>query len=147
MNLEKILEEWKKDCVIEESSLETASLNTPMLHAKYLQLLSHAKLRLKDSEFTQKKLMKQKWLWYNGKMSQVEVERLGWDPDPFDGLKIMKGDMEHYIEADPELVESEAKVQYNKTIIETLKEIVDTIRWRHQTIKNIIENRKFEAGF
>ena len=91
--------------------------------------------------------MKLKWLWYNGKMSQEEVEKLGWNPDPFDGLKILKGDMEHYVEADPELQSSEAKIQYLKSVIDTLKEILDNLKWRHSTIKNMIEWKKFEAGF
>ena len=73
-----------------------------------------AKLELKQAEFKQKELMKNKWLWYNGKLSHEEVLELSWDPDPFNGLKILKGEMEHYIEADPELVESEAKIQYLK---------------------------------
>jgi hypothetical protein len=145
--LDKLLEEWQKDCRIDPMAIDESSRATPELHAKYLGMLSTTKLKLKNAEFKQKELMKQKWLWYNGKMSQEEVEELGWDPDPFNGLKILKGEMEHYVEADPELVASEAKIEIYKTQIDTLKEIVDTLKWRHQTIKNIIEYKKFEAGF
>lgn len=147
MNLEDILKEWQKDCRIDPINIDEASRLTPELHAKYLSMLSQSKLKLKQAEFKQKDLMKLKWLWYNGKMSQEELEELGWDPDPFDGLKILKGDMEHYIEADPELVQSEAKIQLIKTTIDTLKEIVENIKWRHQTISNIIRWKQFEAGF
>lgn len=147
MNLNEILDEWKIDSKIDPISIDETSRKTPELHAKYLTLLSQTKLKLKQTEFKQKELMKQKWLWYNGKLSQDEIISLGWDPDPFNGLKILKGEMEHYIEADPELQESEARIEYLKTTIDTLKEIVDNIKWRHQTIKNIIENKKFEAGF
>jgi|TARA_R110000803_G_scaffold46198_16_gene97135 hypothetical protein len=147
MNLEQVLEEWKKDCRIDPMAIDESARATPELHAKYLGMLSQSKLKLKQLEFKQKALMKLKWLWYNGKMSQEETIELGWDPDPFDGLKILKGDMEHYVEADPELVESEAKLEYAKTLIETLKEIVQNLNWRHQTIKNIIDYKKFEAGF
>jgi len=147
MNLEKILEEWQVDCRIDPTSPDESSRITPELHAKYLSMLSSAKLKLKQAEFKQKDLMKYKWLWYNGKLSQEEIQRFGWDPDPFDGLKILKGEMEHYVEADPELQESEAKIQYLKSVIDTLKEIVENLKWRHQTIRNIIEYKKFEAGF
>ena len=147
MNLEQIISEWQKDCRIDPTSPDESSRETPELHAKYLGLLSNAKLKLKQAEFKQKELMKLKWLWYNGKMSQEEMESLGWNPDPFDGLKILKGDMEHYVEADPELVESEAKIEYLKTIIDTLKEIVENLKWRHQTIGNMIRWKQFEAGF
>jgi DNA-directed RNA polymerase specialized sigma54-like protein len=147
MNLEYILAEWKKDSVIEMNELDASSIETPRLHAKYLEIMSTYKLKLKDAEFKQKELMKWKWLWYNGKMSQEEIKRFGWDPDPFDGLKILKGDMAHYVESDPELVESEAKISYLQTCIDTLKEILENLKWRHQTIRNVIEWKKFSAGF
>ena len=80
-------------------------------------------------------------------MSQEEVIRKGWNPDPFDGLKILKGEMDHYYNSDPEIVESEAKIAYLNTTIDTLKEILENVKWRHQTIRNMIEWKKFEAGF
>lgn len=147
MNLDKILEEWREDCRIDNAHPDESSRITPELHAKYLSLLSETKLKLKQAEFKQKELMKWKWLWYNGKLSQEEVTELGWDPDPFNGLKILKGEMEHYIEADPELVASEARLEMLKVVIDTLKEIVTNLNWRHQTIGNMIRWRQFEAGF
>lgn len=145
--LEKILDEWKTDARIDPLNIDESSRLTPELHAKYLSMLSQTKLKLKQTEFKQKELMKHKWLWYNGKLSQEEVEEFGWDPDPFNGLKILKGEMEHYVEADPELVEFEAKIEYLKTVIDTLKEIVENLKWRHQTIGNMIRIKQFEAGF
>lgn len=147
MNLEQLHAEWKSDSQIEFNKLDVSSVETPKLHAKYLELLSTYKLKLKDAEFKQKELMKNKWLWYNGKLDQSEIEKLGWEPDPFDGLRILKGEMQHYVEADPELVASEAKIAYLNTMIETLKEILENIKWRHQTIRNALEWKKFEAGF
>lgn len=145
MNLEAILNEWQEDCRI-DNDLAESSRQTPNLHAKYLQLLSVAKLRLKKEEADQKVLLKQKWLYYNGKMDEEALRAHGWDPDPFDGLKVMKGDMDYYYDSDPEIQQSEQKIQYWKTVIDTLKEIVDTLRWRHQTISNIIKWKQFEAG-
>ena len=145
MKLEDILQQWEEDCQIGHR-LDEASLNTPKLHAKYLNYLTQTKLLLKRAEDKQAVLLKDKFLWYNGKMGQQDIERLGWDPDPFDGLKMMKQDMNYYYESDKDIQESEAKITYYKTLLETLKEIIDTIKWRHQTIRNIIEVRKFEAG-
>jgi hypothetical protein len=145
MQLEDILKEWETDCQIGHR-LDEASQNTPQLHAKYLNYLTQAKLILKRAEALQNVLLKDKFLWYSGKLSEDEINRLGWSHDPFDGLKMMKSDLSYYYESDPELQASEAKVAYYKTMIETLKEIVDGLKWRHQTIKNIIEVRKFEAG-
>jgi hypothetical protein len=79
-------------------------------------------------------------------MDQERVEELGWEPDPFDGLKILKGEMDYYYDSDPEIQESELKIQYYKTVIDTLEEIINTLRWRHQTIGNMIKWKQFEAG-
>lgn len=146
MDMKTILEEWEKDCVIDDMNLDESSRITPTLHAKYLQLLSNHKLMLKRAEFKQKELLKDKWLYYNGKMTQEEVETRGWDPDPFDGLKIMKGEMDYYYDADPDIQRSEEKIQYYKVTIDTLTDIIDNIKWRHQTIGNIIKWRQFQSG-
>lgn len=145
MDLDGILAQWATDCEIGHN-LDDASRETPKLHAKYLGYFTQAKLLLKRAEDKQQILLKQKFLWYNGKLSEEEIKQFGWDPDPFDGLKIMKGDMDYYYDSDPEIQQSEAKVVYYKTMVDTLKEIIDNLKWRHQTIGNVIRWRQFEAG-
>ena len=144
--IEDVLEAWKEDCQIPRTGLDESSRQTPTLHAKYLAALQYTKLRLKDAEMKQKILLKNKWLWYNGKMSQGQIEQLGWDDDPLDGLKIMKGEMDYYYDSDTEIQASELKIQYLKTMIDSLNEIVTNLNWRHQTIGNMIKWRQFEAG-
>ena len=146
LDLESILNEWKEDSVIGSHKLDDVSQQTPALHAKYLAYLSLTKLQLKRAENKQMELLKQKWLYYNGKMDEAELKATGWDLDPFNGLKILNGDMEYYYNADPEVQRSTEKVEYLKTIISTLTEIVDNLKWRHQTIGNMIRWRQFEAG-
>lgn len=146
MTLEQVLEEWAIDSKLPSANLDEASRKTPSLHSKYLSLLSQTKLRLKKAEMDQKKLLKLKWLWYNGKMSEEQIKELGWDYDPLEGLKIMKGEMDYYYDSDTEIQESELKIQYLKTLIDTLNEIVTNLNWRHQTISNMIKWKVFEAG-
>ena len=146
LNIENVLSEWQDDSIINQSQLDKSSVDTAKLHAKYLQWLSLAKLHLKKAQMNQKTLLKEKWLYYNGKMSQEEIESRGWDYDPFDGLKVMKGDMDYYYDSDKDIQQSEEKITYYKTLVETLQEIVETLRWRHQTIGNIIKWKQFEAG-
>ena len=146
LNIENILTEWQNDSVINDNKLDQTSVDTAKLHAKYLQWLSVAKLQYKKSQMNQKLLLKDKWLYYNGKMSQEEIESRGWDYDPFEGLKVMKGDMDYYYNSDKDIQKSEEKITYYKTLVETLQEIVETLRWRHQTIGNIIKWKQFENG-
>jgi len=144
--LEEVLEAWESDSQLPRNNLDEASRATPTLHAKYLAVLSQTKLRMKKAEMDQKKLLKLKWLWYNGKMDEEQVKELGWDFDPLEGLKIMKGEMDYYYDSDTEIQESEMKIQYLKTMIDTLNEIVNNLNWRHQSIGNIIKWKVFEAG-
>ena len=85
-------------------------------------------------------------MYYNGKLSQEDIESKGWNPDPFDGLKVLKGEMDYYYDADPEIKKSDDRIALAKVVLEHLKEIIDTIRWRHQTIGNMIKWRQFQSG-
>ena len=147
IDLDTILSEWKEDSQIPKNQLDEASRKTPELHHKYLSYLSGMKLRLKRAEFEQKNLLKDKWLYYEGKMSQEDIQSRGWKPDPYDGLVITtKGQKENWYDTDKEIQDSELKIQYLNTCIDTLTEIVNNITWRHQTISNMIKWRQFETG-
>ena len=54
--------------------------------------------------------------------------------------------MDYYYYADPEIQKSEDRLALAKVVLEHLKEIIDTIRWRHQTIGNMIKWRQFQSG-
>ena len=147
LNIETIFEMWKKDADIDEMNLDDASKQSARLHAKYLELLMTTKLQLKRREADLQVLLKDKWLWYNGKMSRDQMDERGWDYDPFNGLvKPLKGEMDHYYNTDPDIVKANTQVEYLKTVIDTLDEIMQSVKWRHQTIKNMIDWRKFTSG-
>jgi len=146
MTLDEIHEMWKRDSKLDEMNLDNASRDAAKLHSKYLELHSHAKLHVKKLELDFKVLLRDKWLWYNGKMPKEKIDQLGWKYDALDGLKILKGEMDYYYDADPHIQEAQAKIELYKTQVETFKEILENIKWRHQTIKNMIEWRKFTSG-
>ncbi len=145
-NLEQILEMWKKDSVIDEMNLDESSRQTAKLHCKYLELLSVNRLKLKKANLDFKVLLRDKFMHYNGKLSQEELDNKGWDYDPLNGLTVLKGDMDKWYDADPVIQEQQAKIQYLEELTDTLKEILENIKWRHQTVRNMIEWRKFTSG-
>ena len=147
LTLEQILENWKKDCEIDDMELDKSSRETPKLHAKYVELLSTAKLQKHRKEMEFKKLLKDKFMWYNGKMDKQTMDEKGWEYDPFDGLtKPLKSDMDYFYEADPQIQALQSQIEYWKTMIDTLSEIVSNITWRHQNISNMIKWRQFTSG-
>jgi len=145
-NLQEILEMWKKDSVIDDMNLDEASRESAKLHGKYLELLSVNRIKLKKAELDFKVLLKDKWLHLNGKMSKEDMDSKGWDYNPLGGLTVLKGDMDYYYDSDPVIQEHQAKMHYLQELCDTLKEILDNVKWRHQTIKNMIEWRKFTSG-
>jgi hypothetical protein len=147
MDLNNILIMWKKDAVIDDICLDEETIKSSKLHAKYLELFSMAKLMLKKKEMEHGSTKKDKWLYYTGKMTKDDMDSRGWKYDPFDGMsKPMKSDMDMYYSTDEDLVKIKAQVDYQKTIIETLEEIMSNIRWRHTHIKNILDFKKFTSG-
>lgn len=137
---------WKKDSVIDEMNLGDASRESAKLHSKYLELYSVNKLKLKKQELDFKVLLRDKWSHYNGKLSKEEIDEKGWDYDPMNGLTVLKGDMDKWYDADPLIQQAQLKIQYTQEICDTLKEIMDNIKWRHQSIRNAIDWHKFTSG-
>ena len=146
INLDDLLTMWKKDAIIDDMALDEASRDTVKHHAKYLELLSVTKLQLKRKEMEQQVQLRDKQLYFNGKMDQADITARGWPYDPFNGLKILRNDMEYYFNADPELQKTEEKIVYLKTLVDTLEEIMTNIKWKHSTIKNMIDWRRFTSG-
>ncbi|HIG58328.1 MAG TPA: hypothetical protein EYQ21_02850, partial [Flavobacteriales bacterium] len=56
------------------------------------------------------------------------------------------GDMEKFYQSDSVIQHHQQKISYQTEVVATLKEIMDTLRFRSTTIKNIIEWKKFVSG-
>lgn len=145
--LDKILKEWKEDSRIDDLNLDVSAMRCANMHSKYLELHCVGKLRLKKmlSEFAI--LERDKWLYYMGKMTKDEMDSRGWPYDPFQGMtRPLKSDMEIFLKTDKDISGAMERIEYQKTIIDALDEILQTIKWRHQTLRVILEQKKFVAG-
>ena len=143
MNLEKIEELWAKDAEAFfdhrelPELLANDSMETPRLPAKYLQLHNHFTLMMSDAQTKYSKLYKEKWLYYNGKApSSVYREK------PFD-LKVLKGDLDMFIDSDDDVCRSKQKIDYLETCINSIDRILKEIHNRGFAIKNTIEIVKY----
>ena len=70
MNIEEILEMWKKDSIIDDLKLDDTTIKMARIHSKYLELITIAKIHRKKKDLDYKTLLKNKWLYYNGKLSK-----------------------------------------------------------------------------
>ena len=140
MNLEQIQEMADKDLKINDTELDLESLKTPQLHNKYMKLYNQFKLMLTRAESDYYTVKKEKWEYYTGKAdASVYAEK------PFD-LKVLRTDVDKYIESDEELQKATQKVDYLKTVVDYLEKTIRQISNRTFTIKNAIEWRKFTSG-
>ena len=54
--------------------------------------------------------------------------------------------MDKFYESDVDIQASDKKVSYLKMCVETLKEIMDQLKWRSQHIRNIQQYLNYESG-
>jgi hypothetical protein len=147
MRLDDIMEMWKKDSQIDDLALDDETKKTSKLHAKYLELVNITRLQLAKLDSDLDTLKKDKWLYYTGKMTKQDMDDRGWAYDPFaGGTKPLKSELEYYYESDADMIKIKQKIEYQKSIANTLEEIMNNLRWRHTHIKNIIDWKKFVSG-
>ena len=140
MDLEQLQNEVDKDLKINDTELDLESLKTPQLHNQYMKHLTKFKLMLSRSESEYNILKRNKWEYYTGKSdASVYAEK------PFD-LKILRTDIDKYLEADDELQKAKQKIDYLSTTVDFLDRTVRQISNRTFTIKNAIDWRKFTSG-
>jgi len=140
MTLEELQEQVDKDLKINESELDLESLKTPQLHNKYLKHYNNFKLLMTRAESDYKILKRVKWEYYTGKASPEVYKQ-----KPFN-LKIMKSDLDKYLDSDEDLIKSKQKIEYLETVVNYLDRTLKIISGRDWQIRNSIEWRKFTSG-
>ncbi len=141
MNIDEIQKLWEEDSKIDPDNLHEESIKIPSLHAKYFQIYNNIVLLKKMEENKLKVLKKERWLYYSGK-AEPDVYK----DNPFDH-KVLKPDIDKYLDADEDLMKSTSKIDYYNTILNYLDSILKTILNRTYQIKNAIEYMRFTAGY
>ena len=144
MNIDEIHEMWKEDCQIDDDHLDTESIKTPNLHAKYLRIVMNFKMKLSALQVEYNTLRQKKFRYYRGEMGKDELTELGWQQ--WQGVKPLKNEMEEFLEGDADLNKINMKCEYIKHVIEALDSIMSQLKARDWQIRNSIEWKKFIAG-
>jgi hypothetical protein len=143
MDIETIKKMVAEDMEIDDLNLDLESLKTPQLHSKYLNILHDESLVLHKSTIEQKELRRLKWEYYLGKLDQETLDEKGWQPF---GLKILRTDIDVYLESDKDLLRMEARVYYLKEKVKYIESVLQSIGRRGWDIKSAIEWKKFMSG-
>jgi hypothetical protein len=143
MTLNELIQQAKQDMLFDDTELDKESLRIPQLHNKYLNFYHEERLRFQGYKTQYSKMFKFKWEYYTGKLSEDQLKELGWEP--FD-LKILRQDVDIYLEADKDLVELKNKMTMQEEKVEYLNSVLKGIMNRQFHIRDAIAWRKFMNG-
>jgi hypothetical protein len=140
MDIEQLQEQADKDLKINDSELDLESIKTPQIHNKYMKHLAKFKLMLSRAESELHIVKRNKWEYYTGKADPSIYQA-----KPFN-LKILRQDVDKYIDSDEEVIKAKQKVDYLNVVVDFLDRSIRQISNRTFTIKNAIDWKKFTSG-
>jgi alpha-galactosidase/6-phospho-beta-glucosidase family protein len=140
--LEELLSMWTSDANIDRTEPGKELINIPKLHAKYLKILSHHRMLIKEYEMKYAKMRKLKWEYYTGKMDEDTLKKYNWEPFQF----TLKSEIQTYLESDDDLQKIEANRKINEEIVEVCTAILKELNSRTFQLRDFISWEKFIQG-
>jgi hypothetical protein len=141
-NLEQILKYWETDSNMDQTEPSKELLKIPVLHSKYLNILTKHKIASKKAHFDYLRMRKIKWEYFTGKMSKEELDEYGWEPFQF----ALKSDVNTYLEADGDLIKLLEKKVYHEEAISVIESIMSELKQRTWQLRDFISWEKFVNG-
>lgn len=141
MKIEEYLKMIEQDSVIDKNNLTSESLKIPNLIAKYYSHYAAESriLHAAEGQLDQKRLQLFKYYTKDGTDEEYKAKPLLRFP--------VKSEVEkYYIQADPDYVALDQKVQTQRVKVKILEEQIKALGQRTFHIKNAIENEKFKNG-
>lgn len=143
MQIDEYEKMWAEDSKINETNLIGESARIPQLHSKYYKLYHRAAMKSIKLRYDLKELEKVKYEYYTGSLSEEDLKKYGWKPNP---LKIMKAEVSKYIDSDKDIIELSLKIEYQSSIAKFLEDVIKQINNRNFVIKNMIDLIRFQSG-
>ena len=132
--------QWQLDGVFDDTALDSASLQIPYLHGRYLRYLSDARLRAKRLYFEKRKLGQMLREYYSGNLNDPKaLETINRHPML---QRYLKSDLGSAVDADDAMLAIDGKLVVADETVAVLEEILKNINGRGFQIKNAIEWRR-----
>jgi hypothetical protein len=141
-NLERVLKMWEKDAEIDQTEPGKELIRIPILHNKYLTILTNQKLAAKRINFEYLKMRKVKWEYYTGKLSQEELDHRGWEPFRY----TLKSDISLYLESDIDLIKIIERKIYHEEAVSVIESILSELKSRTFQLRDFIQWERFIGG-
>jgi len=143
MKTQDILDMWVIDTKLDDLNLDLESIKVPMLHGKYLALLSKERAKVRELTANKKTLTRLLIAYYSGKATQDELEKLGRDQFM---ERVIRGDIDERVNNDASMIRLESMLGLHQECVMVLEEIMRSINNRGFQIKNVIDWRKLTVG-
>jgi len=132
MNLQHIQQQAARDLKIDEANYDRTANGVPMLHIKYLDMLTECQLKCVSLKSQYDSTYKEKYLYYRNDYNVV--------------LK-NKAEIEILMNGDEELNEIHLKLEYEKHVAAYIESVLYQIKGISFLIKDAIEWKKFQQGY
>lgn len=145
VTLDETIQSWNEDNKVDDINLSPEMSRIPNLHAKYVEVMTRSMITAKKLTGNLKKLRKYKFMYYTGKLNSDPelLEKLGWEPLQ---EKVLKSNVNIYIDGDDEVVSLESEIAEAEQLAELAKSIVRQISERTWQIRAKMDFEKFTMG-
>ena len=143
MKIEEIYEFWDVDCKIDRTELGSEATKIPQLHNKYFKVYSKERLIIKQLQEKRKQLKLLKFEYYSGSLDQETLEEKGWVPNR---KKIIRSDLDMYIEADRDMVDINLRIAMQQEKLDLLESIIKSLNSRGFELSSAIKWEQFRNG-
>ena len=132
---------WEKDAHIDKHQLDNSAAEVPKLHHRYLAIHLDVRARRIALISRLEVLTRDKTAYYGGQATADKYKE-----KPFDLKVRTKAEISRYVDADPEVQSVQQKIEYADLLLEGTTHILDSIKWRNQSIKNAVDWARFTSG-
>lgn len=144
-SIEDIQSEWQKDSPIDHTECAFEAARVDSLHHKYEKMHVYERVRLRKMESELNILEFAKFEFYSDGPNETTPKE--WLPlTPPSNKKILKADMDRYMNADPDINKAKLAIAIQEDKIDLLKSIVSKINFRGNLIRTILDDLKWKSG-
>lgn len=144
VKIDDLMEEWSKDCRIDDTEPGKETAKIPNLHAKYLRILTHHNLIIRKLQSDYNTLKNVKFQYFSGDLNNPEdLEKYGYEPWM---KKVLRQDIPMYLDSDQELNNILLKKVVHQEIVDFCTSVLKEISARTYQLGNIIKWTQFIGG-
>ena len=142
MHIDNLKEQWTKDSAL-SSDYHRESMKIPQLHSKYLNYFFDEKKDLTRMSKALARMRRIRFEYYTGTIEPGMLDKFNWEPFL---RKILKTEVNMYLDSDDVLSTMEVELQDQKDKIHFIEEVLKQIGQRNFQIKEAISWQKFVSG-